>query len=149
MLGGTLRLKQEYRTTIHIARMKDNRWTKCCTEWQPRRGKKSRGRPGRRWQDDITRKEGTTWNGKATDRGQWKTLIGGGGGGGYIPQWMDKAQVKGERWTLERQSRGRYHGGRRPSSDDSLHSPTVIPPSALDKPVSRNVTIVGERRGEV
>ena len=29
---------------------------------------------------------------------------------------------------------GRYHGGRRPSSDDSLHSPTVIPPSALDKP---------------
>ena len=29
---------------------------------------------------------------------------------------------------------GRYHGGRRPSSDDSLHSPTVIPPPALDKP---------------
>ena len=29
------------------------------------------------------------------------------------------------------QSRGRYHGGRRPSSDDSL---PVIPPSALDKP---------------
>ena len=32
------------------------------------------------------------------------------------------------------QTWGRYHGGRRPSSDDSLHSPTVIPPSALDKP---------------
>ena len=30
--------------------------------------------------------------------------------------------------------RSRYHGGRRPSSDDSLHSPFVIPPSALDKP---------------
>ena len=29
---------------------------------------------------------------------------------------------------------GRYHGDRRPSSDDSFHSPTVIPPSALDKP---------------
>ena len=29
---------------------------------------------------------------------------------------------------------GRYHGGRRPSSDDSFHSPTVIPPSALDRP---------------
>ena len=29
---------------------------------------------------------------------------------------------------------GRHHGGRRPSSDDSLHSPTVIPPSALRKP---------------
>ena len=28
---------------------------------------------------------------------------------------------------------GRYHGGRRPSSDDSFHNPTVIPPSALGK----------------
>ena len=34
----------------------------------------------------------------------------------------------------EWQTRGRYHRGRRPSSDDSLHSPTVISPSALDKP---------------
>ena len=29
---------------------------------------------------------------------------------------------------------GRYHGGRRPSSDASLRSPTVIPPPALEKP---------------
>ena len=28
---------------------------------------------------------------------------------------------------------GRYHGCRRPSSDDSFHSPAVIPPSSLDK----------------
>ena len=34
--------------------MKDNRWTKRCTEWQSRRDKRSRGRPNRRWQDDIT-----------------------------------------------------------------------------------------------
>ena len=33
-------------------------------------------------------------------------------------------------------TRGRYHGGRRPSSDDSVHSPTVIPPSTLDRPSS-------------
>ena len=38
-------------------------------------------------------------------------------------------------WTAsDTLSRGRYHGGRRLSSDDSFHSPTVIPPSALDKP---------------
>ena len=42
---------------------------------QARRGKRSRGRPNRRWQDDITRKDGTTWNRKATDRRQWKTLM--------------------------------------------------------------------------
>ena len=33
--------------------------------------------------------------------------------------------------------RGRYHGGRRPSSDDSFHSPAVIPLSALGKPSIR------------
>ena len=40
----------------------------------------------RRWQDDITEKEGTTWIRKATDRRRWKTLM-----EGYILQWMDKA----------------------------------------------------------
>ena len=60
-------LKQKWKWAGHIARLKDNRWTKRCTEWQPRRGKRSRGRPSRRWQDDITEKEGTTWIRKATD----------------------------------------------------------------------------------
>ena len=63
-------LKQKRRRAGHTARMKDNRWAKHCTEWQPRRGKRSRGRPCRRWLEDITRKEGTTWSRKATDRGQ-------------------------------------------------------------------------------
>ena len=31
------------------------------------------------------------------------------------------------------QIRGRYHGDGPPSSDDSCHSPTVIPPSTIDK----------------
>ena len=38
-----------------------------------------------RWQDDIARKEGTTWNRKATDRRQWKASK-----EGYILQWVDK-----------------------------------------------------------
>ena len=63
----------KWRWAGHIARMKDNRWTKRCTEWQPKRGKRSRVRPCRRLQDDITRKEGTTWNRKAIDRRQQKT----------------------------------------------------------------------------
>ena len=36
--------------------------------------------------------------------------------------------------TVPMSIRRRYHGGRRPSSDDSFLSPTVIPSSALDKP---------------
>ena len=47
-------LKQKWKWAGHIARMKDNRWTKRCTAWQPRRGKRSRGRPSRRWQDAVT-----------------------------------------------------------------------------------------------
>ena len=43
-------------------------------------------------------------------------------------------------------TRGRHHGGRRPSNDDSFHSPTtVIPPSALDKP--RRPNCFGGRDG--
>ena len=48
-------LNQKWRWAGHQAGMKDTRWTKRCTEWQPIRGKRLRGRPGRRWQDDITR----------------------------------------------------------------------------------------------
>ena len=79
-------LEQKWRWSGHIARMKDNRWTKRCTQRQPRRGKRSRGRPSRRWQVDRTKKEGNTWIRKATDRRQWKTLM-----EGYILQRMDKA----------------------------------------------------------
>ena len=57
-------LKQKWRWVGQIARLKDNRWTKRCTEWQPRRGKRSRGRPSRRWQDDIAMKEGPPGTGK-------------------------------------------------------------------------------------
>ena len=57
-----------------------------------RRGKRSRDRPSRRWQADIAKKEGTTWNRKAIDRGQRKVLM-----EGVILQRMYKAQVKGER----------------------------------------------------
>ena len=61
-------LKQKWKWAGHIVSMKDNRWTKRYTEWQPRRGKRSRGRPSRRWQDGIGKKEGTSWNRKALGR---------------------------------------------------------------------------------
>ena len=77
-------LKAERRRRTR-SRRKTNR-IKQMKEWQPRRGKRTRGRPSRRWQDDITEKEGTTWIRKATDRQRWKTLM-----EGYILQWMDKA----------------------------------------------------------
>ena len=63
-------LKQKVKKGRTYSKMKDNMWTKRCTESQPRRGKRSRGRPSRGWHDYIARKEETTWNRKATGNGR-------------------------------------------------------------------------------
>ena len=85
-------LKQKWKWAGHIVSMKDNRWTKRYTEWQPRRGKRSWGRPSRRWQDGIGKKEGTSWNRKALDREKMEATD-----GGQHPE-VD-GQSLGERWS--------------------------------------------------
>ena len=40
--------KAKWKWAGHVTRMKDNRWTVRCTEWQVRHGKSSRWRPRRR-----------------------------------------------------------------------------------------------------
>ena len=42
-------------------RMADNRWAKKCTEWTPYERKRSRGRPRKRWRDEIVEKAGVNW----------------------------------------------------------------------------------------
>ncbi|GFO40779.1 endonuclease-reverse transcriptase [Plakobranchus ocellatus] len=81
--------RQKWRWTGHNAREKDNRWTKSCTEWQPRSGRRDRGRPEARWMDVIRRAAGPQWQRKAQDRRKWKTSA-----EGYILQWMNKASKK-------------------------------------------------------
>ena len=44
----------KWRWAGHVARKEDNRLTKRLTEWQPRTGKRRRGRQKRKWRDDIT-----------------------------------------------------------------------------------------------
>ena len=53
------------------------------------------------------------------------------GAGGSVPWWCTRPGSKNLRLGVHR---GRYHGRRRPSSDDTFHSPAFIPPLALDKP---------------
>ncbi|KAJ4435725.1 hypothetical protein ANN_18341 [Periplaneta americana] len=36
---------------VHVARLRDGRWTQKVTLWDPRFGKRSQGRPRRRWAD--------------------------------------------------------------------------------------------------
>ena len=37
----------------HISRLKDDRWTKRITTWKPYERKRLRGRPAKRWRDDL------------------------------------------------------------------------------------------------
>lgn len=55
----------------HVARLRDDRWTKRCTEWRPHGGKRNRGRQPRRWRDDINEVTGTIWQRHARDRNEW------------------------------------------------------------------------------
>ncbi|GFS18387.1 endonuclease-reverse transcriptase [Elysia marginata] len=66
--------KQKWKWAGHVARLQDNRWTLRVTEWQPRNGKRSRGRQARRWRDDIVtvRTMGNTWTREAKDKEEWR-----------------------------------------------------------------------------
>ena len=59
----------KWRWAGHVLRVQDNRWTRRLTEWQPRTGKRKRGRQKKRWRDDITAHMGTaTWTRVARER---------------------------------------------------------------------------------
>ncbi|GFN80043.1 endonuclease-reverse transcriptase [Plakobranchus ocellatus] len=60
--------RQKWRWTGHIAREKDNIWTTRCSEWQPRSGRRDRGRSEARWIYDIRRAAGPQWQRNAQDR---------------------------------------------------------------------------------
>ena len=80
--------KQKWKWAGHVARLNDNRWTKRITDWQPKYGKRSRGRQAKRWRDDIVQMKGITWGRDARQRDDWRRDA-----EGYILQWMDGASV--------------------------------------------------------
>ena len=51
----------------HVSWLKDNRWTKCVTEWCPWVHKWPRGHPKRDWQDDLEEAIGPNWSHVAKD----------------------------------------------------------------------------------
>ena len=53
------RLKWQY--AGHNARQVDNRWNAQILKWRPRLGKRERGRPQMRWEEDIKRHAGLIW----------------------------------------------------------------------------------------
>lgn len=68
----------------HVARMRDDRWTKRLLEWRPRMDKRTRGRPPTRWSDDL-KKISKNWMQTAQNRCKWKKA-----GEAYVQQWTEK-----------------------------------------------------------
>lgn len=58
----------------HIARLQDERWTKRVTEWKGPMGKRNKGRPCNRWEDEIKRTAGPNWIQSAQSRENWQNL---------------------------------------------------------------------------
>ncbi|CAF4951997.1 unnamed protein product [Pieris macdunnoughi] len=67
-------LKQKWQWAGHIARYTDNRWTLKTTVWKGPRGRRRRGRPKKRWIEEIEAVEGNEWRKRAIDRVSWKKL---------------------------------------------------------------------------
>ena len=58
----------------HVTRLQGSRWAMISTTWDPRIGKRNRGRPGTRWTDSFKSIAGPMWSRKAKDREKWRTL---------------------------------------------------------------------------
>ena len=79
-------LKQKWKWAGHVARLDDNRWTQRVTEWQPREGRRYRGRQRKRWRDDLVQLKGVTWRHDAQHRQRWRSDV-----EGYFQQWRNTA----------------------------------------------------------
>ena len=71
-LKQVLRLKWKW--AGHITRYKDDRWTLKTTKWPGPAGKRRKGRPYKRWADDIIETAGTDWMQAACNRDKWKAM---------------------------------------------------------------------------
>jgi hypothetical protein len=53
----------------HVARLDQERWAYATTVWDPRIGRRNRGRTRRRWDQEIREVVGNQWSRIARDRG--------------------------------------------------------------------------------
>ena len=67
--------QRKWRFAGKTARQTDNRWSRLLLDWQPNFGHgRSRGRPNKRWSDDLASYAGGNWSEVATDVELWGAL---------------------------------------------------------------------------
>lgn len=67
-------LTQKWKWAGHVARLQDQRWTKRITQWEGPLGKRKRGRPKARWEDEIRKITGPNWMEIAQCRDSWNSM---------------------------------------------------------------------------
>ncbi|MFH4978539.1 hypothetical protein AB6A40_005248 [Gnathostoma spinigerum] len=68
-------IKSKLRGAGHVARLKDDRWTKKVSGWYPRNQKRPVGRPPGRWNDLVRARLGPMWRSMAQDRIKCKAAV--------------------------------------------------------------------------
>lgn len=58
----------------HVARLRDQRWTKTVTTWTGPQGKRRRGRPVATWEDELKKVAGPNWIQVAQSKEDWLSL---------------------------------------------------------------------------
>ncbi|GBP20952.1 hypothetical protein EVAR_9523_1 [Eumeta japonica] len=108
------------------------KWTKIIIEWQPRDGKRKRGRQTRRWTDDIKMIGGTIWSRKASNREEWKQLE-----EAYMSQDTLNRETRCNRFKLKRFATSvriwDFTGQARPFSRCSQANHNVVEQEAFDR----------------
>ncbi len=66
--------KIKWRRTGNIAQQNEERWERKIEKWIPRDRRRYRGRPIRRWNDEINSEMGPLWSPLHTIRHCWQTV---------------------------------------------------------------------------
>lgn len=67
-------LASKWKWAGHVARLQDRRWTREVTVWEGPHGKRRKGRPHARWDDDLKKIAGSKWDETAQSREDWQSL---------------------------------------------------------------------------
>ncbi len=70
------------------------KWSHDILDWKPE-GKRGRGRPRTRWEDEIIKMAGEEWKTMAQDKITWRHL-----GETFIQQWIDNASQENSNLNL-------------------------------------------------
>ncbi|KAJ4431622.1 hypothetical protein ANN_20221 [Periplaneta americana] len=59
----------------HVARQQQGRWARETTMWDPYIGRRTQGRPRRRWADTFKQQLGGNWSDIARNRNEWRQIV--------------------------------------------------------------------------